>query len=260
MKFPSNHKMTPHILIQTWKTHSLPDVFEKYRQEWISYTPNFKHILFDDKEIRDFIIKYFPNYLKKFDSFTFNIEKVDFFRYAILYVLGGVYADLDTHPIKPIDKWVNLNKIVLGREPIEHANTLYEGREVVLCNAFMISPPKQVFWLNFMDFIMENYKPNYKPVFTTGPMAMTYFYEKYPEQFENTIITDPCVFFPLTGQRKVSKFCSLEKDSYVLHEWENSWVEKWYSFLIPYKEWYKDPKYWLILFLIIYLCFVLIKK
>lgn len=226
---------TPRILYQTWKTKEIPEKFQKNVALWRQFLqPNlWKHILLDDEDLRNLVVKYFPQYLKDYDGFTQNIERVDFARYIMLY-LGGVYADLDTYPLKPIDKFVAMNKIVLGREPLEHAEKIY-NREVVLCNAFMISPPKQQFWIDFMDYIIENYEPYYKAVDNTGPMALTRFYEKYPEKFGNVVIEDPCTFFPLTGKGKVTKGCNMEKDTYVVHEWTNTWVptmwtdQMWYN-------------------------------
>lgn len=227
---------TPKILYQTWKTYSIPEKFKKYRQKWIETTPGYKHVLLDDKDLRNLVKDSFPQYLNAYDSFTANIERVDFARYVMMY-LGGVYADFDTFPLKNIDKFVEMNKVVLGREPLEHSFSIY-GREIVICNAFMISPPKQKLWIDLMNYIVENYEPYYKPVETTGPMAFTKFYEAYPKAFGNVMITDPCVFFPITGEHQVSKFCDI-KNSYLAHIWTNTWTAN------PWNDqlWY-NKRYW----------------
>lgn len=220
---------------QTWKTKTLPDKFLANQKKWLNVLDpdKYNYILLDDADLRKLVSDNFPQYLKAYDAFTSNIERVDFARCVMMY-LGGVYADLDTYPVKPIDVWVDANKIVLGREPISHARKLYGGRDIVLCNAFMISlPPKNHVWIDLMDYIVANYEPNYKPVYNTGPMAMTLFYEKHKDLFlalgDGIIITDPCVFFPLEGDGKVSKRCNIDKDTYVVHEWENTWVTKWWN-------------------------------
>jgi hypothetical protein len=161
-----------------------------------------------------------------YDSFTQNIERVDFARYIIMY-LGGVYADMDMVPFKSIDKYVDMGKIVLGREPLEHARNLYK-REIVICNAIMISPPKQKFWVDLINYIAKNYEHNMGAVYTTGPMAMTKLYESNPELYKDVVITDPCVFYPYVGAKdkdgnpEVSKFCNV-KESYAGHVWANTW-------------------------------------
>lgn len=228
---------TPRILYQTWKTQDIPIEFSKNRRLWLDLLEGWQTPLLTDEDLRNLVKTDFPQHLKAYDGFTENIERVDFARLVMMY-RGGVYADLDTYPLKPIDRWVDTNKIVLGREPLEHAREMY-GREVVVCNAFMISPPRLDFWKKLMDFVIDNYEPHYKPVENTGPMAFTKFLESHPEAFGTVIITDPCVFFPMMGDGKISNRCSLETDSYVVHVWQNSWVVN------PMKDprW-KNKRYW----------------
>jgi len=231
---------TPYIFYQTWKSTNLPDNFAENRKKWLTILPSSRWStpLFTDIDLRNLVKDNFPRFLKAYDSFTENIERVDFARYVMMY-LGGMYADLDTYPLKNIDVWVEMDKIVLGREPIEHARDIY-NREVVLCNAFMISPPRQKLWIDLMEYIIDRYEPHYRPVYNTGPMAMTLFLESHPNLFEDVIITDPCVFFPLLGDgRTVSKTCDLNRDSYVVHVWSNTWVSN------PFKDprW-KNRRYW----------------
>src|SRR5690349_18447571 len=140
---------TPKILHQTWKTYDIPPKFLKYRQRWFNFTNNYEHFLYNDNDL-DKLVSYFPKYYKVYETFTSKIEKVDFSRYVMMYIYGGIYADLDTYPLKSLDYWISKNKIILGREPLEHSLKIY-NREIVLCNALMISPPKQKFWLHLMD-------------------------------------------------------------------------------------------------------------
>lgn len=256
------------VLYQTWKTKIIPQQFKEYRKKWLQLTPDYLHPILDDRDLRNIIYIYFPEYIEKYDSFSHHIERVDFARYAILCATGdsSIYADLDTYPLKPMDYWVNTQQIILGREPIEHAREIY-SREIVICNALMVSPntkEAKLFWLDLMKFIMDNYEYNYNPVYNTGPMAITKFYEKHPEKFYNVVITDPCVFFPLKGDGKISSFCKENKEmnsidpgyenqTFVVHVWSNTWVQPFW----------KDPRwfnfrYWTIgfifLLLFIFIC------
>lgn len=216
---------TPRILYQTWKTHTVPEKFKENQAKWLKVCPEsegWDYRMLDDADLRNLVKQHFPKHIPAYDAFTNNIERVDFARMVMMYV-GGVYADLDTYPTKPIDKFIDMNAIVLGTEPIEHAREIY-GRKRVLCNAFMISPPGQELWVKLMDYIVENYEGYYRPVENTGPMAMTYFWEKNPEMFESVVIEPPCTFFPLTGKGKVTEGCDMDKDTYVVHVWSNTWV------------------------------------
>nr|WQM86774.1 glycosyltransferase [Marseillevirus cajuinensis] len=229
---------TPKILHQTWKSKELPESCKELVKTWEDMYPDFEYKFYLDEDLRDAVKKYVPQHLALYDAMSKTIERVDFARYAILYGIGGVYADIDTLPLRRIDPWLEKGKIILGREPLEHSRTLY-NREVVLCNAFMISPPKEEFWLKLIDFIADNYDPKSDPVMNTGPMATTLFFEKYPRAFENVIVADSCAFFSATagftdkeqlGIKSISRYCDLlnpsckEKIPYVVHLWHNEWT------------------------------------
>ena len=227
---------TPTHIFQTWKTSSdIPEYLQAYQRQWIQFCKDnhYEYTLYSDQELRKIIISHFPQFQELFDGFTHNIERVDFSRYAILYLKGGVYADLDTVPIKPLDKFLKLNRPVLGCEPIEHAESLYNQRSRVICNAFMISPPGHKMWLDLMTFIKGNYVPHGNPVYNTGPMAMTLFYESPKWNYPDVAILGPCAFFPITdvghstkydgGFNRVSRECNIERDSYVAHLWAHEW-------------------------------------
>lgn len=240
--------------MRLWQTvkdkNNIKPELQEYKRKWINLHPTCEYILTDDSDNRKLIDKYFPEYLRFYDSLTFNIERVDFARLAMMWI-GGVYADMDTFPIKNIQPYVNASKIVFGCEPEEHASLIY-NKDKVICNALMISPPKKRFWKLLMRYIVAKYEHNYKPVSNTGPIAITNFYEEFPEEWSDVIITDPCVFYPLKSDNTISKQCSSQgpsfpKESYVAHVWDNSWVPK---------VWYKDPiiwnkRYWVYILLII---------
>lgn len=219
----------PKILYQTYKTNELPANFASYRDLWLRLLSNDHETpLLLDNDLREMVSKNFPQYLTFYDGCTHNIERVDFARNIMMW-LGGIYADLDTFPVKDIRDWTRHGRVVLGTEPYEHAEQFY-GKKVILCNAFMISPPRASLWIDLMDYIVRNYKPNSDPVYTTGPIAMTRFWEENPRVFEvnQVIITEPSVFFPLRSNGTLTRGCNFAKDTYVVHVWTNTWVTKWY--------------------------------
>lgn len=243
-------EQTPKKIWQTWKTNDLslvPDKLREYTERWRLLNPGYEYRLLDDNEIRIIVSEVTPQHLEEYDNFTHMIERVDYARYALLYKYGGVYADLDTNPLQSIDVWVEKNRIVLGCEPKEHAENLY-GRDRVICNALMISPPKHNMWKDFMDYIIDNYEKRFRPVENTGPIAITRFLEtqKGKKYLSQIIITDPCVFYPLKGDNTVSEECDIRK-SYVAHVWENTWVEPWYQNPMVF-----NARYWTWAMLIIF--------
>lgn len=237
--------VVPRIFYQTWKDKNVPKTMADYRDRWLyllGLTPSdsptsslpplraderWKTPLLTDEDLRNLVITDFPQYLKFYDSMTKPIERVDFARYIMMY-RGGVYADLDTYPVRSIQPWLDLNKIVLGEEPPEHASKLYK-RKMVICNAFMISPPGLEFWPKFMDYIVSKYTPNSDPVYTTGPLVFSQFYDDHPELFSDVVVASACNFFPLVSDGTVTQGCSIQQQSYVVHMWHNTWVSEWKS-------------------------------
>jgi inositol phosphorylceramide mannosyltransferase catalytic subunit len=57
--------------------------------------PEFEYLFFDDQQVQAFIDREYPQYRGVFDSFPFPIQRYDFFRYLVVYRLGGFYFDLD---------------------------------------------------------------------------------------------------------------------------------------------------------------------
>lgn len=57
--------------------------------------PDFEHSFFDNARVEQFIATEFPQYSAIFNSFTYPIQKYDFFRYLAVYRYGGFYFDTD---------------------------------------------------------------------------------------------------------------------------------------------------------------------
>ena len=213
---------TPFKIHFTWKNNDIPPKFVNIINKWRELHPNYEIHYYTDDDIDKYIDK-FPQFKTSFNNMLVKIEQVDFFRYLILYNEGGVYSDLDVLPLKKIDDFVILNKIIIATEPIEHAKR--NNIDIMYCNALMISPPKQIFWLKLCEYITDNYEFSKGPVKNTGPIALTNFINT--NNNFNIEKINPCIFMPLTS-RGISKECNIE-NSYTIHLWNNSWVKPWYK-------------------------------
>jgi len=190
-----------------WVGPPIPKKYLKNMENWKKMCPKYKFMFHTD--IRILVEKYFPNYLKQFDNFEKEIERIDFVRCIIMYVWGGVYMDLDVLPLQPLDKWLEMDKIIFG----------YEGKHgggKRLGNSILFSPPKQKFWKHYMDYIMDNYKKNKKVVENTGPIALTNFYNKNKHNYNNLIITDHYVFYNGRGN---------DDRCFTKHLWDGTWKD-----------------------------------
>ncbi len=70
-------------------------IWTKCRQSWLDKFSDFTFMLWNDDDIDEFVFNFYPNFWKLYSSFPYHIMKIDFSRFCILQVFGGIYADMD---------------------------------------------------------------------------------------------------------------------------------------------------------------------
>lgn len=94
--------MIPKIIFQSWKTKNIGPVLEANVKKIKDLNPEYEYFLYDDIDCRKFLLENFGvNYANAFDILIPGAFKCDFWRYAVLYVYGGVYLDMDITPYVP---------------------------------------------------------------------------------------------------------------------------------------------------------------
>ncbi|KAJ5497464.1 hypothetical protein N7463_009451 [Penicillium fimorum] len=91
---------------------------------WLAYNRDYEYTLVGDKGAEALVHQHFqgnPTFLSIFKELNNTGMKSDLLRYMILSVKGGVYSDIDTINLKPIDLWVpekyqEHTRVVLGVE------------------------------------------------------------------------------------------------------------------------------------------------
>ncbi len=97
--------MIPKIIIQTYKSKSsLSGDAKEFVKKIKKLHPDYNIMYFTDEDIDDFMKTNFPQYLEKFNSFKYKIQKIDFFRYLAIYFYGGFYFDVDVELTKKLDE------------------------------------------------------------------------------------------------------------------------------------------------------------
>ena len=101
---------------QTWKIGledpSFPNMYKHLQATWDTNNPGYKHFVIADKQCDSMIQQLYakvPDVAEAWTSMPKSILKADFFRYLILYARGGVYSDIDTTSLQPVDTWVSNN-------------------------------------------------------------------------------------------------------------------------------------------------------
>lgn len=147
----------PKQIMQTYK--SLDKVPEFVIKNIKKDNPDWKYIFYSDEDAEKFLEEeYPPPILEKFKSFSRGAHKADLFRLCWLYKNGGVYVDIDTHLLKPVNDIIGENDLII---PI----TLVSKKRTRLLNCFMVSKKGDPLILKCIYSIMkikdEELKYNY---------------------------------------------------------------------------------------------------
>ena len=136
----------PKVIYQTYidKTKIPNKVYNNIKK----YAPDYKHIIYNDKECIKFLKDNYPlNVLNAFYTLKKGAHKADLFRYCILYKYGGVYLDIKTHLIKPISRLFNKKKCLYSVIAI-YRKSIYQG--------IIATPPKNPIFKKLIDLIILN--------------------------------------------------------------------------------------------------------
>ncbi|MBO5629312.1 MAG: hypothetical protein J5965_09605 [Aeriscardovia sp.] len=77
--------------------------------------PSWDIMLWDEDSALLFLEEHLPEYINAYLAFPFNVQRADFLRLALVYVLGGFYMDLDMLPLRPLDNLADCS-LVLAEE------------------------------------------------------------------------------------------------------------------------------------------------
>jgi FkbM family methyltransferase len=96
----------PQVLWQTAKSHNAPADVAKIMSTWSIMNPNLDQRLLDDFEVLSFMMQHFnSSVVKAFKNLPLPAMRADFFRLAVMYHEGGIYADVDVSSNVPIHEW-----------------------------------------------------------------------------------------------------------------------------------------------------------
>jgi Glycosyltransferase sugar-binding region containing DXD motif len=91
----------PRVIMQTH--YDLGSVPSKVAQQFEKLAAGFERKLYEDAAAADFIRKHYTEDMARvFESFTTGAFKADFFRYCYLYIEGGIYLDIKTELVLPL--------------------------------------------------------------------------------------------------------------------------------------------------------------
>lgn len=160
----------PKVIFQTCKNkENIPTKWQPSVDAIDRFMPDWKHVIMDDKDNREFVATHFPDYLSTFDNFEYPIQRADAIRYMWLYVNGGLYMDCDIEILGDIS--------FLFREDTDLYLICSGNVGSVITNSFMASKPGCRVWLEMLEETKKEYPwwaflRHWKVMTSTGPVAL----------------------------------------------------------------------------------------
>ncbi len=253
-------KDIPKIIHQIWwqGLSELPERYQSWFEQWSEMHPNWKHWCWDEAQVYQLMQEHYPKYLPLLKSYDKMIQRIDLSRIFILHHFGGVYCDMDSRPLKPLDsllldKGIKLffdNIIAEKPVPVQLSVLVYSSGKFkhgpIINNDFMGSVAAHPFW----ELVMENLKfqnehPKSKPeilyiLSSTGPFFLTEvlrsskWFNDPGTQLIPVELTNPGI-----TARSWAKWVGKNQDqvaidtseAYMLHMGDNTWMPNKMKFI-----------------------------
>ncbi len=96
-------RRVPRIIHQTYRTYDIPVIWNISVQSIIETNVNeFKYRRWTHAEMDAFVQKYEPDfYWNTYFSYKYDMQRIDSFRYVLMFHLGGIYIDMDNGCNRP---------------------------------------------------------------------------------------------------------------------------------------------------------------
>jgi mannosyltransferase OCH1-like enzyme len=136
-KWTSRHLNIPRVIVQTMKSRSVPSSMLHAARSWIERNPEYEYRFFDDDAAAAFVHRHFGQDVQDaYDRMPFGAGKADLFRYCFLFLHGGVYADIDTVCLRPLETVLRQSDVFVVPKRVRS-----RASSERLWNAFMASVP-----------------------------------------------------------------------------------------------------------------------
>jgi UDP:flavonoid glycosyltransferase YjiC (YdhE family) len=219
----------PKIIHQTWKEREVPPDLAAFWATWQEHHPDWIHLLWTDRDNREFLGRHYPWFLPIYDSYPEAIMRADAVRYFILHHHGGLYADLDVESLRPIGPLLTDKQVILGVEPSEHLKTAdvrTRGFTRIVGNALMASIPGHPFWEHVFKLLIGFHKAP-GPLDATGPYMLTRAVDSFPRKDQISLESAEAVY-PIHNEQSWSRLSGQERDmlsqkAYAIHHWHGGW-------------------------------------
>jgi GT2 family glycosyltransferase len=220
--------MIPKLIHQTW--HSPIYTSDAGSPEsWKDFNPDWSYRLWTDDDLDDFVAAEYPDFLDLYRSYPHPVQRADLGRYMLLHRFGGLYADMDTDCLAPLDPIAGENRVIICEEPRQHwGPALALGLDRLFFNGTMASPAGHPFWKHVIDMAWTCRHAASKDVLSsTGPLMFSGATLSWPAQSDLSL--NSCHLFAPAGNDGENANDPVTGDHAALrlsrHNWAGTWFE-----------------------------------
>ncbi|KAF4236401.1 hypothetical protein CNMCM6457_002383 [Aspergillus fumigatiaffinis] len=228
----------PKIIHQTWfpAGSNMSERAQSWVQTMREQNPDWEWVLWDDETNNLLVQTYFPWFWDIYSGLPKEILRADLVRNFYMYLFGGMYADVDTEALVPVEPLFighgtsvashhkTLSSLPPSKSPLvqrafmgrmSHSDDLMASAAVP--NGWMASPPGHPFWLMNIIFLMEHPEGTGDGSVEglTGPGVLSLMIKHYYENFKNESLRQHVCDRVQQRQPSWSIFCG---DEYVHNE------------------------------------------
>jgi len=139
--------------------------------------PDYKYHLYTDEEIDKFVNDNYPGKIADaYNKLNIIVAKVDLWRYLVLYKYGGVYLDIDSDILKPLDTLIkDTDEAIITSESHRHINTSTNNTYICYVQWGLIFKKDHPILKKTVDMIVDNInKKKFNNIHKmTGPTVFT---------------------------------------------------------------------------------------
>lgn len=150
-KYLKLHDHIPWVMFRTgpWQRDKIPQIVRVYLKAFEKMNPHVTQIYLDDDDAESFILQYYPEYMKDYNSLVPGAYRADVLRLCLLLTHGGYYNDIGHLHKCPLGEICNnFANVYLVAEPYPTTCGIY--------NAFMGAKKEDPLIRSFLKKVMSN--------------------------------------------------------------------------------------------------------
>ena len=225
--------MIPRIIHQIWY-QGADQVPSRYHQNTIKLrqlNPEWQYMIWDNISIRQQCVRLGPSVVQSYDEFEHMHQKVDFGRYVVLFLFGGMSVDMDVAALLPLNDTPGINSydLIVSETPLSSIEVFFYsfGRFTSLINnAMILCIPSSPHIKHLINKVVNHRKSwrtlgkMYAIQWSTGPFQIT---ESLQESGDAGVKVLPYQYFEPCYSN--NPHCRPDGISILDHQHATSWVD-----------------------------------